>query len=378
MTDNSPTDRPGSRRETYQGVGEPAPETVSAAPGDPEARPFERDQAVAPTRPEAGSGTDEQNAATRAASVDTDAPAHRADAPADLPAPRSAAETVPEPVVTEHPVAPTPPAAAPNYSDTSPFGVERGSRSASTVDNPSTTEAPAVVQPVRSSERNAAAAGTTDSTRPVDSAPASTAPATVNTAGEPRTVYIETPQPPKKKGNRGVGSLISLAATIVFAAVWAGVAALIIAVVTPGDQFATYFLDFVKSAAYWAPIAAFLVAMILLVLVLNRGGWPWYIIGGLVVAVIVYGGYLLGALLTVAQQITPSEVGSFLSRNSISPLAIAAGIVAREVSIWTGAAIAARGRRVKARNLETRAAYDRADAERKAEYERARAGSTGA
>ena len=49
---------------------------------------------------------------------------------------------------------------------------------------------------------------------------------------------------------------------------------------------------------------------------------------------------------------------------------IAAALVAREVSIWIGLAIAARGRRVKARNVETRTAWDREQEEKKAEYER--------
>ena len=52
------------------------------------------------------------------------------------------------------------------------------------------------------------------------------------------------------------------------------------------------------------------------------------------------------------------------------PFVIAAALVAREVSIWIGLAIAARGRRVKDRNVETRTAWDREQEEKKAEYER--------
>jgi hypothetical protein len=48
---------------------------------------------------------------------------------------------------------------------------------------------------------------------------------------------------------------------------------------------------------------------------------------------------------------------------------IAAALVAREVSIWIGLAIAARGRRVRARNDETRTAWDREQEEKRAEYE---------
>ena len=48
---------------------------------------------------------------------------------------------------------------------------------------------------------------------------------------------------------------------------------------------------------------------------------------------------------------------------------IAAALVAREVSIWIGLAIAARGRRVRVRNDETRTAWDREQEEKRAEYE---------
>ena len=45
-------------------------------------------------------------------------------------------------------------------------------------------------------------------------------------------------------------------------------------------------------------------------------------------------------------------------------------VLSREVSIWIGLAIAARGRRVRARNAEARASYDRELSEKRAQYER--------
>ena len=53
------------------------------------------------------------------------------------------------------------------------------------------------------------------------------------------------------------------------------------------------------------------------------------------------------------------------------PFIIIAALVAREVSIWIGLAIAARGRRVKARNLELVDEWEQEHAETKAQYERA-------
>jgi hypothetical protein len=43
----------------------------------------------------------------------------------------------------------------------------------------------------------------------------------------------------------------------------------------------------------------------------------------------------------------------------LSPFGIAGGIVAREVSIWAGAWLAARGRKLKVKNAEAREEYDR-------------------
>jgi hypothetical protein len=56
---------------------------------------------------------------------------------------------------------------------------------------------------------------------------------------------------------------------------------------------------------------------------------------------------------------TPTEAAHFIGTQWLNPGAIAAGVVAREVPIWFGAWIAARGRKVTARNIEARQEYDR-------------------
>ncbi len=207
-------------------------------------------------------------------------------------------------------------------------------------------------------------------------APAGTVPVAVAGAtGEvPRTIYVEAPTPPKKKGNRGVGILISLLASLVFTIVWAGVSAAILAIAVPASEFAESYSGFIANPAWWVPVITFFIGLVIIVSILNRAGWAWYIIGGLLVGLLAYAGYVGGALISTAGQLSPAEVQGFLIRTGLNPLAIAVGITAREVSIWTGAAIAARGRRVKARNLEARAQFDRESAERRAEYERVRAG----
>jgi hypothetical protein len=195
---------------------------------------------------------------------------------------------------------------------------------------------------------------------------AETAPVTGTVPAEaPRTIYVEAPVPPRKKGNRVFGILMSLLSALVFALVWAGVVAVIISVGAP-ERFAQSFSSFLTSWAFWLPVVGYALGMVLLSLIVGKGGWAWWLIGGFLVAVIVYFAYLGGAVLTVAPSITAAEVQGFVREVALTPLSIGAAVVAREVSIWTGLAIAARGKRVKAKNTEARAAFDRDQAERRA------------
>lgn len=210
---------------------------------------------------------------------------------------------------------------------------------------------------------------------PVPTAPvAATGEAPVAAPTPARTVYLEAPLPPKRKGNRGFGVLMAVLATLVYALIWAGVAAAVIALSSAADRFGSSVGNFLVSPAFWAPVLVFALGMILLSLLINRGGWAWWLIGGFVLAALVYLGYLGGALLTVANEITAADANAFVTRVALTPLAIASAVVAREVSIWFGLANSARGRRVKARNAEARAAFDKESAERRVENDRARAG----
>ena len=60
----------------------------------------------------------------------------------------------------------------------------------------------------------------------------------------------------------------------------------------------------------------------------------------------------------------------------VNPVVVAAALIAREVSLWTGSLIARRGRRLTVRNAEARTAWEREVAEKKAEYERTLTGSS--
>ena len=169
-------------------------------------------------------------------------------------------------------------------------------------------------------------------------------------------IYVQAPSKPKPKSNRGFGIAVSLLATAVFALLYAGILAGILIV----NNGSVNLVDEVLARApYWIPVIFFFLAMALLVTVVNRGGWWAYVLGGFVVAAIVYASYLGGVLIGVANTITPNQVADTVRQALLSPAAIISFLVAREVPIWFGAWIASRGRKVRERNAEAQAEYER-------------------
>lgn len=189
-------------------------------------------------------------------------------------------------------------------------------------------------------------------------------------------VYVQAPIPPKLRGNRGVGSLLAVLGAVVFAALY-GVAVIIAFALRGGADPLATFGSFIQNAAYWIPVLVFLVAFVLLVLIVNRGGWAVHVFGSLIVGLVVYFGSI-GLLLAVANISAAASGGQTqtFAGLALNPFVIIAALVAREVSIWVGLLIAARGRRVKARNLDLVEAWEQEHAETKAQYERAGAATS--
>ena len=174
-----------------------------------------------------------------------------------------------------------------------------------------------------------------------------------------QTVYVAAPVRPRNKGNRGFGLLFGLLALIAFAVVFLVIMAIVLNGLFPGDV-VDRLVRFVSSTAFIVPVAVFFVAFAVLVLLTNRAGWWAYVLGSFLVAVVVYFGSIGVVLLTgnVFQMTEAAATATFWDL-AANPSIIIAAILAREVTIWFGAGIAARGRRVKERNLEARAAYER-------------------
>ncbi|MBN9140681.1 MAG: hypothetical protein J0H23_07630 [Micrococcales bacterium] len=183
-------------------------------------------------------------------------------------------------------------------------------------------------------------------------------------------VYVQAPTPPKLRHNRGFGVLISLLGAVAFALLYIGVVAILVAVV--GASVDASLAQFVMSMSFWVPVAVYAVMACVFALIVNRAAWWAHVLGSLFVAALTYGisgGIILLALGAIGM--TPDEGVQKAAEVFGSPLLIAALVIARETSLWFGLAIAARGRRVKERNANDRAAFEQSVADRRAEYERA-------
>jgi hypothetical protein len=233
--------------------------------------------------------------------------------------------------------------------------------SVSTPSDATTGHAPAAGTPATGTDAAEAAPLPTGVMPPADPEPV-VAPAP---HAQPQTVYVTAPTAPRKKSNRGIGTLLAVLGTIAFALLHGMITA--IAYVAAGRSF--NLTAFITSSGFIVPTLTFLVVFVLAVLVINRAGWWAWVLGSLIVAVVTYLASIgIIMLLENVVAMTPAQAQDTWERLAMSAPMLIALVVAREVAVWFGAAIASRGRRVKARNLESRADYERELAENRARY----------
>jgi len=205
-------------------------------------------------------------------------------------------------------------------------------------------------------------------TRPLATESVASAPAA---APQPERIFVPAPPvAPKSKSNRGVGSLIAAVSVVIFAIVYGIVAAVIIAIGAPGQPIFETLLRFLTDPVFYVPAILFVVGFVLVVMLVNRAAWWAFVAGSLLVGAIVYFGSIGVQLLTENPVgMTASEAGGRFIDLATNPFVIAAGLVARETSMWIGAAISSRGRRMKARNVIAKEEHERALAAHRAEYD---------
>ena len=189
-------------------------------------------------------------------------------------------------------------------------------------------------------------------------------------AAQPQRIFVAAPIEPKKKGNRGFGALIALLSVILFALLYAIVAVIIIAVEAPGQPLLETLTEFAINPVFFVPAIFYVIGFVIVVLLANRANWGAYVLGSLFVAAFVYFGTIGVQLVSDnAFGMTPTEASDRFAQYASNPFVIAAALSAREVSIWIGSAISARGRRLKARNVAAHQEFERASAEHRAEYQ---------
>jgi hypothetical protein len=180
--------------------------------------------------------------------------------------------------------------------------------------------------------------------------------------GSPQPIFVQAPEPPRPRGNRGAAGAIGLLAALCFAVlylvVWVAVG-LIDGSVTSANVGETI-TKALTTWALWIPVAVFFVAFWLLGAIVNRGRWGLWVVFGLLVGVASYGGHILGQLFQAQFWTLTAKQGDELVKGQLLvPLAIAAFVIGRELTIWFGAWIAARGKRVTELNYEAQREYER-------------------
>jgi hypothetical protein len=181
-------------------------------------------------------------------------------------------------------------------------------------------------------------------------------------APAPQPIFVQAPEAPRPRGNRAAAGAIGLLAALAFAVLYLaarlGFAAL--AGDVTGANVGTSALEVLATAAFWVPVVVFFIAFWLLGAIINRGRWGAWVIFGLLVGVAAYGGHILGALFQAPfWALTASEGARVVEAELLAPLAIAAFVIGRELTIWFGAWAAARAKRVTELNIEAQREYER-------------------
>lgn len=178
----------------------------------------------------------------------------------------------------------------------------------------------------------------------------------------PQPIFVQAPEAPRPRGNRGAAGAIGLLAALVFALLY--LAAALGFGAAEGDVTAGNLVSELTGALtswwFWVPVVVFFLGFWLLGAIINRGRWGQWVILGLLVGVIAYGGHLLGQLFQAQfWTLSASQGADLIEGELFAPLAIVAFILGREITIWFGAWVAARGARVTELNNEAQREYER-------------------
>jgi hypothetical protein len=175
-------------------------------------------------------------------------------------------------------------------------------------------------------------------------------------------IFVQAPEPPRERGNRGTAGAIGLLATLAFAILYLGTTLGLGA--WTGDVTAENLgesaLAPLTTWGFWVPVVVFFLGFWLLGAFINRGRWGLWVVFGIIVGVFAYGGHLLGQLFEERFWLLTAREGSeLIGEQLFAPLAIAAFVFGRELTIWFGAWVARSGARKTELNAEAQREYER-------------------
>ncbi|TQJ29767.1 ABC transporter [Microbacterium sp. SLBN-146] len=178
----------------------------------------------------------------------------------------------------------------------------------------------------------------------------------------PQPIFVQAPEAPRPRGNRAaagaIGVLAALSFAILYLGAWLGFGA--IAGDVTLETVGTDALAALTTWSLWVPTVVFFLAFWFLGAIINRGRWGVWVVTGLLVGIAAYAGHLLGALFQAPFWLLTAREGAELVEGQLlAPLAIAAFVFGRELTIWFGAWVAARGKRVTELNAEAQREYER-------------------
>ncbi|AZS44920.1 hypothetical protein BWL13_02517 [Microbacterium oleivorans] len=192
--------------------------------------------------------------------------------------------------------------------------------------------------------------------------PAATATAAPTAVYSQQPIFVQAPEAPRPRGNRGAAGAIGLLAALLFAILYLA-ATLGLSILNDDlalDALGNRTVEVVTTWGFWVPVAVFFLGFWLLGAFINRGRWGRWVVFGLIVGAIAYGGHILGQLFEAPfWSIAPSRAGEIVGDQLLAPLAVIAFVLGREITIWFGAWVAARGRRVTELNDEAQREYER-------------------
>ncbi|WP_396658421.1 ABC transporter [Microbacterium sp.] len=181
-------------------------------------------------------------------------------------------------------------------------------------------------------------------------------------AQQPQPIFVQAPEPPRPRGNRAATGAIGLIAALCFAVLYLATALVVnlVAGSVAASDIASWLVGALGTWALWVPVVVFFLAFWLLGAIINRGRWGMWVVFGLLVGLAAYGGHILGQLFQAPfWTLTASQGEELVAGQLWVPLAFAAFIFGRELTIWFGAWAAARGKRVSELNYEAQREYER-------------------